>query len=273
MQDPSDARKPKTGLHRGLALVALLLAGGLASPAATALLPWQAAANIQNLPTIGVDADPAGNTATSLKEIDACAARTTGDIFDVDIFIQDVNRLLAWEFYIEYDPQTLEVLHRRVDLFQAANRGSNVYDVSERLPDDDGLYRIAAADTSDPPTPDSGSGVLARLTFRARAPGLNTIAFASLDIDEDGQLDRAPFLRDVDAEPIGDIDGDSFFDGPTESAQVAVDRRCLVTSRQDSTDESGSGLATWVIVAAAVAPAAAGLAGLGLLRIARRRRA
>lgn len=273
MSDPSHTATPSRSQQRGLALATLVLVCSLASLAALALMPWTAAARAQESPTIGIDADPSGNTATSLDRIDPCAVRSIGETFDIDLFLQDVDQLLAWEIYIEYDAQILEVVNRQVDLFQAANEGSNVFDVSEKLPDSDGLYRIAAADTSDPPTPDSGSGVLARLTFRAKGTGISDIRLAFQDLDEDGNPDLGPFLRDIEAQPIGDIDDDTFFDGPLQNAQIAIDTECPATVNPSAGDDGAAGIATeiWVVIGATAA-AAATLAGLGVKRLARRRR-
>ena len=177
-------------------------------------------------PRLGVDADPEGNGPTQLGPNNPCVSVASGDIFNLDITISDVQELLAWEIYLEYDPAIVEIVERDVSPFQGVNPGSSVYDVSESLPDSDGLYRVAAADTADPPSPDSGSGVLARLTLKATAPGISTASLARRDLNDDGKPDLGPFLRNIDAEPIGDDDGDSFFDGPTDNAQIAVDTPC-----------------------------------------------
>jgi hypothetical protein len=147
-------------------------------------------------------------------------------------------------------------------MFQAANQGSSVYDVSEDVPDRDGLYRLGSADTADPPSPDSGSGVLARLTLSALAPGESPLALSSRDLDGDGQPDVGPFLRDVTAEIIGDESGDTFFDGPIQDAMVAVDQPCPPGSTPSgqgatSSDDSLPGMYIWAPVLGVVLLAAA----------------
>lgn len=203
--------------------VILLLGALLATVALVALTPPQAAADG---PSLAVDANPNGNEPTELGQRDSCLSISTGARFPVDVTIQDVEDLLAWELYFEYDPSIVEVISSSVDLFQGANPGSSVFEVSEEVPDKDGLYRLGAADTADPPSPDSGSGVLARLTLRALAPGESPLALPSRDLNGDGETDLGPFLRDIDAEVIGDDSGDTFFDGPIEDAIVVVDRPC-----------------------------------------------
>ncbi len=176
--------------------------------------------------TIGVDADPTGNTATSLGSITPCLSVSNGDTFQVDIFVAGVNDLLAWETYLFYDTSIINIVDRDVSMFQAANSGSNVFDASEGLPDIDGQYGIAAVDLADPPSPDSGSGVLARLTLEAIGTGVSPLSLSATDIDGDGTMDLGPWLRDLEAEPISDSNGDIFFDGPIANAEIRVGDNC-----------------------------------------------
>jgi hypothetical protein len=180
----------------------------------------------QEAVTIGVDVEPAGNTVTSLGPIDACISVSTGDTFQVDIFVTDVADLLAWETYFVYDMSIINVVSRDVMMFQAANPGSNVWDVSEGLPDIDGYYRAAGVDIADPPSPESGSGVLARLTLEAVGAGTSLLSLSPLDVNDDGRMDLGPSLKDSEAEPIGDLNDDGFFDGPIANAEIAVGGTC-----------------------------------------------
>jgi hypothetical protein len=180
----------------------------------------------QGTVSIGVDADPTGNTATSLGPIDSCVSVRSGDTFQVDIFVTDVVDLLAWETYFSYDMTVVKITDRDVMMFQAANPGSQVFDASEGLPDIDGRNRIAAADISEPPAPDSGSGVLARLTLEAVGSGVSPASLSPIDVNGDGIIDYGPFLRDAQGTSVGDADGDGFFDGPIINAEIAVDTAC-----------------------------------------------
>ena len=180
----------------------------------------------QALTSIGVDADPTGNTATSLGPIDSCVSVSTGDTFEVDIFVRDVVDLMAWEAFFVYDSSIISIVDHDVQVFQAANAGSNVFDFSDNLPDLDGRYRLSAADLGEPPAPDSGSGVLASLTLKAMGPGLSPASLPSIDFDGDGTMHLGPFLRDVRGDPIDDLDNDGFFDGQGFNAQIAVDMAC-----------------------------------------------
>ena len=203
-----------------MAAVALL---ALLALAAT-IPPWDAAAQ-QGL-SIGVDADPAGNTATSLDSIEPCVQVGNGDTFQIDIFVTGVDDLTAWEVYFSFDGDVVNVTDRDVEMFQAAGEGSSVFDASDVLPSSGGLYRVGAVDLSQPPVPESGSGVLARLTLEAVGAGLSPAILTTIDADNDGKIDIGPQLSDAELKPLGDANGDGFFDGPFLGAQIAVGRDC-----------------------------------------------
>lgn len=224
---------------------------------------------------LSVDADPTGNEATALGPRNSCISVASGDSFDIDIVISDVENLLAWELYFEYDPMIVKILKRDVRLFQSANRGSSVFDVSEGLPDNDGLYRLAAADTADPISPDSGSGVLARLTFVAIGPGISTASLARRDLNGDGKLDIGPFLRNTDAKPIGDDDGDTLFDNVSGAAQIAVDSPCPpeASSTPPAVDTASSDSGNPTVYILGLGIGAAALAVVTVLIVLFRRRA
>ena len=114
------------------------------------------------------------------------------------------------------------VVEHDVKLFQEANDGSSVIDISSQLPDNTGFHTLSAFESSDPPAVDSGSGVLARLTLEAKADGQSLLRFGNRDINEDGVQDRGTLLKDANADVIGDDTGDDFFDGERQDAMVAV---------------------------------------------------
>jgi hypothetical protein len=209
------------GLARALLAAALLIVAALAG-----VIMRGEESTAQTRSSIGVDADTTGNTATSLGPIDSCLSVSTGNTFQVDVFVADVTDLLAWEAYLVYDMSVINVVSRDGMMFQAANAGSQVFDVSEGLPDIDGRYRLAAVDLADPPAPDSGSGVLARLTLKAVSPGVSPLSLSPIDINEDGNMDLGPFLTNIESESISDLNGDGFFDGPIANAEIAVGGTC-----------------------------------------------
>lgn len=221
------------------------------------LLPLPPAAYAQDETAIGVDATTEGNTATSLGSRDSCISVDKGETFDVDVFIVNVTDLLAWETYLAYDNAVVQVIDRDVDMFQAADPGSSVFNTSESVPpNDDGLFRVGGADLIDPPVGDSGSGVLARLTLEALDTGHTTLSIEPIDIDDDGEPDIGPTLADIDGERIGDADGDAFFDGPFFAAEVAVDSDCadavstpIAGPATETVGDSGDGGWRWWMTA------------------------
>lgn len=222
---------------------------------------------------MGIDAKVEGNDPLSLSTVDSCVSVSRDDVFDIDIYIRDVEELLAWEVYIGYDPTVLEVVGRDVEMFLAGNPGSSVLDVSGHLPNRDGLYRAAAADTSDPPTPDSGSGVLVRLSLKALNRGTTDIELITRDVDGDGLADLGPLLRNVDADVLGDTNGDTIFDGPIDNAKVAVETDCEGGSPVGAPATTSDGVSPALIAIAAVGGALALLtAGLVAFRLVRRSR-
>ena len=259
------------GLTAALSVAALLIL--LALPAGG--VPRSSLA--QEATSLSIDVIPEGNTATTLGPIDPCASAKKGQSFNVDLVIQDTTDLLAWEISISYDPEVLVVRDRDAEQFQAANEGSRILDLSEETPDDDGRYLLQSVDTADPASGDSGSGVLARLIFKAKSSGVSQITIDKVDLNDDGKLDRAPFLRNVDAEPIGDEDGDTFFDGPTASAEIQVGQPCpgqadAMVQVVDDVDGGGTNVAL-VVAAVLGGLAIAALAVALAVFLLRRRRA
>ena len=221
--------------------------------AAWAALAWWAAR-----PTLAggdtvlkLDADPTGNTTTSVVSIESCASLATGGTVMVDIIVENVTDLLAWDMRISYDPDVLEVTAADTEMFQAANEGSEVVNLSEETPDSDGLYSLQSVDTADPPVPDSGSGVLGRLTLKAKGPGISPLEIAKIDLDGDQAFDQGPFLRDVDGEIIGDEDDDTFFDGPIGGAEIHVGEGCG-GGPVGSTGSEDGGVDAWLLIGSAL---------------------
>jgi hypothetical protein len=161
---------------------------------------------------MGIDADPTGNEANSLGEIDLCVSVATGESFDVDIFVADVADLKGWQVTFRYEASVLRVAESDVNLFLTGEPG-RLLDLSDVAPDQDGSYNFAVADMT-PGEGRSGSGVLARVTLEAVGTGGS---FLTLD---------GIILGNPAAMPMGDVDGDGWFDGDVGHAQVWVDEPC-----------------------------------------------
>ena len=197
---------------------------------------------------VAVDVIPSGNSATALGASEVCAAADVDDRFIVDVIIDNVEELVAWEVSISYDPEILQVEERDVDFLLAREDIDSIIDTSGRVPDSTGRYSAGAVDTSDPATPDSGSGVLTRITLSAVGEGTSPISIQGVDIGGDSGIDRGVLLRNHDDDLVGDDNGDSFFDGPTADAEIRVGEACpdsnarvVVDTGNGDGDPGGSG--------------------------------
>jgi len=237
-----------------------ILAGLLAPPALLggSLFSGRASAGGAS---IGIDADPTGNAATLLDTTDTCIAVVQGDSFQVDVIARDVTDLLAWEAYLSFDGNLLQVTDRNVQQFLASIPEGDVFDLSESVPDDDGIYRVGAASISDRPQGGSGSGVLARVSLQALGPGLATLSLAPVET-EVGTVEAT--LTAADGSRIGDSDDNGFYDGPAEGAKVAIDQSCPAAS---AASILGGSLSVWLLLVLALGAAVTG----GLAVLARRR--
>ena len=163
---------------------------------------------------MGIDADPTGNDATSLGEIDLCVSVAAGETFDVDIIVADVVDLLAWQATLTYDASVLQVVQTNLELFLTSAEPGRILNLSDLVPHQDGSYDFAVVDATPEGEAHSGSGVLARVTLQAVGTGAS---FLTLD---------GIILADPEAMAIGDVTGDEIFDGAVGHAQVWVDEPC-----------------------------------------------
>jgi hypothetical protein len=222
---------------------------------------------------VSVDVITRGNGPTSLGEINDCASARVGQVFPVDIVVQDVEDLLAWEAPITYNPSVLKITGRDVKQFLGGDEGSQVFDASQQTPNQSGFYRAGAVDQADPPAPDSGSGVLIRLTMQAIAEGRSEISVSAVDQNEDGTPDTGVLLKNADNQAIGG----PLFRGPIKNAEVLVGSECADGGKVEETaaptspggvvnEDNGSDTWVYIAIGAAVALAAAGAGALLLLR-------
>jgi len=189
-----------------LAVLAAIVAG------TTFLFAFQGHSRADNPVTVGLDADPTGNTATSVASVESCGSVTGGSTFDIDVWVQDVPPFLAFQFDLYYDPAVVKVVGVNTGMLVVSEPGADLLDVSEWLPDADGVFTMAALDLSGNGT--SGSGVLARVTLEAVGTGHTPLALGG------------GILVDLQAEGIQDADQGGFFDGPYEGGIVWVDAAC-----------------------------------------------
>ena len=174
---------------------------------------------------VGVDADPTGNTATSLGTIDRCISVSSLDTFYVDLFVKDVTELRHWTGTFTFDSSVVDVTALSVDPYLlAVDPSSNVplWRFFDCYPD---KCTVGALDTaSTPGSAESGSGVLGRLELTALSAGTSELYFTlwwPFGIS-------GVYLEDLSGAPIGDLDGDPdhYFDGLVFNAIVVVDGPC-----------------------------------------------
>ena len=260
---------------RGLVKLALLPAvAGLTAAAFLSPVLFSVSARAQEGPTLGIDVEPSDNTATTLGVRNVCIAVQKGDVFDVDVTIDGVSGLAAWEAYLSLDTSVVSVIDRNVQLLLSSVGDGNTFDTSESVPEDsedDGRYRIGGAIITDPPVGADGAGVLARLTFEATGSGVSDLSVKPIQTDAGKPVGST--LTDVDANHLGDSDDDSYFDGPTLDASIAVDQDCPSDAEGAVavlTSSDGSGVSAWIFAAAALGVVlTAGFGGIALFRLRR----
>jgi hypothetical protein len=251
--------------HRTPSLVTFLTIALVLTPTLAGMLMRGSASMAQETPSLRIDAITSGNQPASIGTLDECRSVDVGDTFEVDLVIEDVTDLIVFQASIGFDSTLLEIKDRNVDsMFLAANDDSNVIDTSNRLPSPP-PYGVSGVEIGDPGAADSGSGVLARLTFEALKAGTATVEYTRSDFDSDGELDLGPYLKDAKADVIGDDDGDSYFDGEATGAVIEIGGECPDVVDVPGKKEGSSGANWLVIVLAAVGALVAGAVTVILL--------
>jgi hypothetical protein len=213
--------------------------------------------------SLGVDADPTGNTATSLGAIQSCRQVNVGDTFDIDIWVKDVSDLGAFTAWLTYDYTILETTEQYIkDFFLGSSPGSAVMDWSDLHTAS--LAFLAAWDMNESAV-ESGSGVLCRLTLHAVGPGISPITLekspsskvprlvdalgnslgpttGESDNDGDGLYGEDP-VDGTDNDGDGAVDEDppdGAFDGPIFNGQIAVGQACPAPTPTPTTTPAAS---------------------------------
>jgi len=177
-----------------LALIATFVSAAFVLASVSAFTMVSATHSNSLIGLLSIDANVQGNTATSIGPIDGCARVEPGAQIDVDYIVDAVPEdrpLIAFEVDIRYNPDLIEVVAVDYDLMLAAVGTYQPFvDLTDELPDSDGDYRLVVLDTAsqtelrDPSTgeitqPEAnverGKGTLARITLRAKAPGVTEV--------------------------------------------------------------------------------------------------
>jgi len=125
---------------------------------------------------VAIDADSAGNTATSLGELNTCRSLTVNETFTVDVVVPNLVEpgLGGFGANVVYDPTVLRVLAYNKDMMVAANPSYVPWSSIDPMPDVDGNFRFDFADISGL-TGEQGEGILIRITFEALGEGVTIL--------------------------------------------------------------------------------------------------
>jgi len=142
--------------------------------------------------TIAIDADTKGNEPLTVGTIETCndTMKAAGDRLFVDVIVDSIDtsdRLLAWSFNLEYDPNVVEIVDANRDMMIKAlpDSGANggfieigAESPTPIRPDSDGLLAQVIADfgtLSPDTTHEAGEGVLLRVELRATGTGQSAL--------------------------------------------------------------------------------------------------
>lgn len=139
-----------------------------------------------------------------------CIAVKSGDTLMADVYIDHVRGLKAWELRLGLDSDMLELMEHDYSHFLISTSPAGAVFPSLLEAETPDRYFLGAANFRG--APDSGSGILVRLTLRALTPGL-----AAISIPTD-PAHLAPIITDEN--------GAASFAGPVSAALVAIDREC-----------------------------------------------
>jgi hypothetical protein len=133
---------------------------------------------------MSIDAKPAGNAAAAFGPLDTCVEAVPGDEVAVDIVargipaysqnnspwtsVDDYGGIIAFSVEFQYPEDALTVVSVNQSFLLSVSPSSTVGNQSQALPDTNGddTWINSAVDTSSPPSiPESGNGVLSRVTI------------------------------------------------------------------------------------------------------------
>jgi hypothetical protein len=193
------------------AIVGLAVVGLFVSAAAASSFANQAQLRA------GVDADIAGNSGTQIGDVQDCVEVAVGDEFQVDVFVEDVSDMEAFQYFLVYDPAIVNIIGANSTgdgTFLASGESGPLADFNQfdaGTEDTDGEFGGAAADFGDT---ESGEGVLTRIDLRAVGSGQSQLSLEGF------------FFTTPPAIPIAPGPDGLFFRGPILNAAVSVGGSC-----------------------------------------------
>ena len=208
-------KEAATGLPSGV----LFPCAGLAALGA-ALLIWlmaSAGASGQSTMMLGIDVRPGANHSSSIGDIETCVRHDVGDEFTIDIFVNNVIELTGWELRLDYDSDVVQITDADFNYFLVSTPpGGNVLTVFEsELP---GRQFFGAGEISG--APDSGSGVLARVSMAAVGEGVSDVSVVTSPVY------FAPLLTNKTGAVLGDGNGNGRWDASIVGGEIRVGSSC-----------------------------------------------
>jgi hypothetical protein len=165
-------------------------------------------------PAIGIDMTPNDANTSSIDKIDTCTEVQPGDDFAADLVVTNLDSLKAWELRVQFDPAVVSLESADYNFF-LGKTGGHIFPLFEQ--EKPGQMFLAAAEAQ---FQHSGSGILARLHLKALASGASSLTIMS------SPTYFSPRLTDAAGLPIGDTNGDAYFDGPLTGGTIDVGRAC-----------------------------------------------
>jgi hypothetical protein len=198
--------------EEGRPTTAFLLGFALSLLALAAVLALHGHADASGTSMLGIDMTSADNSPAG---VDTCKEVNQGDSFDADVFVANVDQLVAFELRVSFDPSVLALDSADYNFLLTAS-GGGLYPINPQE-ENAGRWFIGAGE---PSHGDSGSGTLARLHFHALASGTSDVAITS------SPTILGPRMTSAGGIPFGDNNGDGIYDGTVTGGRVAVGRSC-----------------------------------------------
>ena len=193
-----------------------------------ALAPSGEAGHLAGMDAMSIDVAVSGNSATGLGARQDCLQLSAGASASIDLTAGKVpasNPMVGYTYRIDYPSEVLTVTDQDSSFMLAANDGSLLVNTSDPLPDDNlnDEWNATLLDTG-LGTPESGSGVLDRLTIGVE-PSAPTGLYL-LTLTANGHIGRDSLTAAPDATYHASIavgapcDGDG--DGWADAAELAI---------------------------------------------------
>lgn len=134
------------------------------------------------VPSAAIDLDSVGNAPNGpLGMVQDCISAPVGSSVTFDVTIRDLpqdDAMIAFQYVLTYDPVVTRVVNLDNQQMLASAAGSQVYDISDPLPDFDGSVYVAAVELAAGDVHEYGDGVLSRVTVEVTGPGIGLLSLS-----------------------------------------------------------------------------------------------